>query len=210
MFAILAAISSIRGLRANPREALVHENYTCMGIRRPITRIYSETLEDKAARHKLADKRRLERIHRQIKFVRLMKKLMIEVEQKEREMTLNGGSNLDSERLREQVKVTSEKVEMYAKRYNVPFEDDWNLNKEDDNYDRDLNAIIRKKILLSTSLPSDSNTSIIFDTMPNKYNIMSQEKQGEDESRKNENFDGAMGDNQTVSTTMTKKPLIIN
>jgi len=75
MFGLFAALNSLLKPREG-REALNYENYIRTGEKLPSHRIYRESSIDRQTRKELASTRSKERVEQQIKFIRLMKKLL--------------------------------------------------------------------------------------------------------------------------------------
>jgi hypothetical protein len=138
MFGLLAALNSLPKQREG-REALNYENYIRTGQGLPSTKIYRESSVDKRARKELAAIRYKERLQQQVKFVRLMKKLLIKVDHE----TLNGEIDEELEQMRIKVAQLEIKVEKSARAKDINCEDMFDMDKPDDAYDIELEQIIR-------------------------------------------------------------------
>ena len=146
MFGLLAALNSLPKQREG-REALNYENYIRTGQGVPSTKIYRESSVDKRARKELAAIRYKERIQQQVKFVRLMKKLLIKVDDE----TLNGEIDEELEQMRIKVAQLELKVEKSARAKDINCEDMFDMDKPDDPYDIELEQIIRTATSNATS-----------------------------------------------------------
>ena len=138
MFGILAALSSLTA-RDHGRHALHYENYIRTGQEPPATKIYSETSAEKQARHELAAVRRKERLEQQVKFVRLMKKLLVRADQD----VADGGIDDELEQMRTKVAQIELKVGRAARHEDVNCEAMLNPDTPDDADDIELEDMIR-------------------------------------------------------------------
>ena len=134
MFGLLAALSSLPKQREG-REALSYENYIRTGQGLSSSNIYRESSVDKQARKELAAIRYKERLQQQIKFVRLMKKLLLKISNVEIDDEL--------EQMRIKVAQLELKVEKSARAKDINCEDMFDMDKPDDAYDIELEQIIR-------------------------------------------------------------------
>ncbi|CAF2629198.1 unnamed protein product [Rotaria sp. Silwood2] len=138
MFGLLAALSSLPKQREG-REALNYENYIRTGQGFPSNKIYRESSVDKRTRKELASIRYKERLQQQVKFVRLMKKLLIKIDHE----TSNEEIDEELEQMRNKVVQLELKVEKVARTKDINCEDMFNMEKPDDAYDIELEHMIR-------------------------------------------------------------------
>ncbi|UJR30794.1 hypothetical protein I4U23_018313 [Adineta vaga] len=141
MFGILAALNSILKPREG-RNALNYENYIRTGQGLPSTKIYRESSLDRQARKDLATIRRKEQIKQQMKFVRLMKKLLFKIDNETSENEIDD----EVEQMRLKVAELEIKVEKSALAKNMNCGDIHDMDKPDDDDDIELEEIIRKVI----------------------------------------------------------------
>ena len=183
MFGILAALTSIKTERQG-RQALDHENYIRTGQGLPRTRIYRESSEEKRTRKELAQIRAQQRFVQQVKLVRLMKKLRRQIDDE----------NVDEEvdEMTEKVRQLELKVIHIAKQKNINVEAMLDLEKPDDDDDRQLEDIVRQA---SIHMPDTENCD---------------RKEGEDSFRNilpnplMNNNDQSHGDNMNLQSDQTK------
>ncbi|CAF1572799.1 unnamed protein product [Adineta ricciae] len=137
MFAIIAALN-IFSRKHEEREALNYENYIRTGQTVPTTKLYRESSFDRRARKELANVRRMERIQQQVKLVRLMKKLLLKIE----------GELPDEivEQIRLKIAQIEIKVAKSARAEQINCDDMLDLDKPDDDYDIEIEEMIRKAI----------------------------------------------------------------
>jgi hypothetical protein len=159
MFGLLAALNSLSKPQEG-REALKYENYILTGQGLPSNKIYRESSVDKQARKELAAIRYKERLQQQVKFLRLMKKLLI----KANEETPNGEIDEELGQMRIKVAQLELKVEKAARAKDVNCEDMFNMDKPDDAYDIQLEQIIRTA---TSNIPPTENiqSNIINETI---------------------------------------------
>ncbi|CAF1206670.1 unnamed protein product [Rotaria sordida] len=158
MFGLLAALNSLPKQREG-REALKYENYIRTGQEFPLNRIYRESSIDKRTRKELASIRYKERLQEQIKFVRLMKKLLIKIDHE----TINNEIDDELEQMRNKVIQLEMKVEKAAHAKNINCEDMFNMDKPDDDYDIELEQMIRN-VTLNVSTIENINSKKIQQT----------------------------------------------
>ncbi|CAF1641548.1 unnamed protein product [Adineta ricciae] len=137
MFAIIAALNTF-SRKHDEHEALNYENYVCTGQAVPLTKVYRESSFDRRVRKELANIRRMERIQQQVKLVRLMKKLLLKIE----------GELSDEivEQMRLKIAQIEIKVTKSARAEQINCDDMLDLDKPDDNYDIEIEEMIRKSI----------------------------------------------------------------
>ena len=135
MLGVLAALTAIHQ-QGEGRDALHYENYIRTGQGSPSTKIYRESSANRRARKDLAAVRYTERIREQIKFVRLMKKLLIKIDQET-------ARDEEVEQMRTKVTELEVKVEKSARARNLPCEHMLDLDRPDDADDIELEQIIR-------------------------------------------------------------------
>jgi hypothetical protein len=159
MFGLLAALNSLSKPQEG-REALKYENYILTGQGLPSNKIYRESSVDKQARKELAAIRYKERLQQQVKFLRLMKKLLIKADKE----TPNGEIDEELEQMRIKVAQLELKVEKAARAKDVNCEDMFNMDKPDDAYDIQLEQIIRTA---TSNIPPTENiqSNIINETI---------------------------------------------
>jgi hypothetical protein len=156
MLGLLAALNSLISKQCEGREALIYENYIRTGQGLPSSKIYRESSVDKQARKELAAIRYKERLQQQVKFVRLMKKLLIKADHE----LVNGEIDEELEQMRIKVAQLEVKVEKAACAKNINCEDMFNLDKPDDAYDIELEQIIRTATSnVTTTKNFDSKTT---------------------------------------------------
>jgi len=174
MFGLLAALNFLPKQREG-REALNYENYIRTGQGLPSTKIYRESSVDKRARKELAAIRYKERLQQQVKFIRLMKKLLIKVDHE----TLNGKIDEELEQMRIKVAQLEIKVEKSARAKDINCEDMFDMDKPDDAYDIELEQIIRTATssIVNEKLKQDDkasgdnvNTQVSYMINNNPYN----------------------------------------
>jgi hypothetical protein len=174
MFGLLAALNFLPKQREG-REALNYENYIRTGQGLPSTKIYRESSVDKQARKQLAAIRYKERLQQQVKFIRLMKKLLIKVDHE----TLNGEIDEELEQMRIKIAQLEIKVEKSARAKDINCEDMFDMNKPDDAYDIQLEQIIRtatsnignEKFKQDDKASGDNvNTQVLYMINNNPYN----------------------------------------
>jgi hypothetical protein len=182
MFGLLAALNSLPNQREG-REALNYENYIRTGQGLPSTKIYRESSVDKRARKELAVIRYKERLQQQVKFVRLMKKLLIKAENE----TPDGEIDEELEQMRIKVAQLELKVERAAREKDISCEDMFNMDKPDDAYDIELEQMIRTT---SSSIPTTENI---------QSKITKQSSRTINETLKEDNK--ASGDNVTIQSS---------
>lgn len=136
MFALIAALTTIPQRREG-REALHYENDVRTGHGAPSTRIYRESSAERRARKDLAAVRRMERVQQQLKFVRLMKKLLVRIDQDTVE------DDADVEQMRVKVGQLQVKVKKAAHDMSLACDDVLDLNRPDDAEDIALEQAIR-------------------------------------------------------------------
>lgn len=108
-------------------------------------RIYRESSAERRARKELAANRQREHVYEQIKFVRLMKKLLEKI-------ALQQNTNDDEfELMRSKVAQLELKIERAARTKQINCEDMLNLSKPDDDYDIRLEEFIRLTVSNSSS-----------------------------------------------------------
>lgn len=147
MFGLFAVLNTLIPKQREGREALIYENYIRTGQGLPSSKIYRESSVDKRARKELAIIRYKERLEQQVKFVRLMKKLLIKLDNE----INNGGVDEELEQMRLKVFQLERKVEKAAHAKDINCEDMFNINKPDDTYDIELEQIIRTAISHSST-----------------------------------------------------------
>ena len=145
MFGILAALTSISTERSG-RQALDQENYVRTGQGLPRTRIYRESSEEKRTRKELAQERSRQRLVQQVKLVRLMKKLLQQIDASE--------NDKEFDEMAEKVRQLELKVIRIAEQKNFNAEVMLDLAQPDDDDDRQLEQIVRQA---STRLPDTEN-----------------------------------------------------
>jgi hypothetical protein len=138
MFGLLAALNSLSKPQ-DGREALNYENYIRTGQGLPSNKIYRESSVDKQARKELAAIRYKERLQQQVKFIRLMKKLLIKADNE----ISYGEIDEELEQMRIKVAQLELKVEKAARAKDINCEDMFDMDKPDDAYDIELEQIIR-------------------------------------------------------------------
>ena len=138
MFGLVAALYSLSEQRED-RKALNYEN--CVHTRQylPSSKIYRESSVDKRARKEIAVIRCKERLKQQIKYVRLMKKLLIKIDRE----TFNEEVDEQLEKMRDKVVQLELKVGKAAIAKDIDCEDMFNMEKPDDAYDTELEQTIR-------------------------------------------------------------------
>lgn len=136
MFGVIAALNSFFSNQREGREALIYENYIRTGQGLLSNKIYRESSVDKQVRKELGAIRYKERLQQQVKFVRLMKKLLIKANR-------HGEIDEDLEQMRIKVAQLELKVERAARAKDINCEDMFNMDKPDDTYDIELEQIIR-------------------------------------------------------------------
>lgn len=183
MFAILAALTSVVKPREG-REALKYENSTRCEQGISSKKIYRESSIDKKARKELAATRYKERLQQQIKLVRLMKKLLLKIDQE----AYNDDKDEELNQIREKVTQIELKVEKAARAKDINCEDMFNMNKSDDAYDIELEEIIRNSTL---------NISHREKSYPKTDEQMS--------NTKHEKFRQSCGDNTDIQTIHINK-----
>ena len=147
MFGLFAALNSFIPKERQGREALIYENDIRSGHGLGRDRIYRESSADRKARKELIVIRAKERIQQQIKFVRLMKKLLIQIEDIDE----------DFEQMREKVAQIEMKIEKAAREKQINCDEMFDLNKPDDDYDIQLEQLIQRVVLNETN-NTDSKT----------------------------------------------------
>lgn len=155
MFGLLAVLSSLMKPR-NEREALNYENYIRSGQGFPSTRIYRESSEEKRKRKELAAQRSYQRVEQQIKLIRLMKKLLQQTEQYDRQ----GEIDSDFERMRHKVAELQEKIERIAQEKNFIGTELFDLEKNKQFDDVELEQFI---LNASMKMEDDEPKSKSFD-----------------------------------------------
>ncbi|CAF1148358.1 unnamed protein product [Rotaria sp. Silwood1] len=141
MFGLLAALNFLPKQREG-REALKYENYIRTGQGFSSNKIYRESSVDKRIRKELAAIRYKERLQQQVKFVRLMKKLLIKIDHDR----LKEEIDEELEQMRNRVAQLELKVEKVARTKDINCEDMFNMDKPDDAYDIELEQMIRNII----------------------------------------------------------------
>ncbi len=136
MFGVIAALNSFFSNQREGREALIYENYIRTGQGLLSNKIYRESSVDKQVRKELGAIRYKERLQQQVKFVRLMKKLLIKANR-------YGEIDEDLEQMRIKVAQLELKVERAARAKDINCEDMFNMDKPNDPYDIELEQIIR-------------------------------------------------------------------
>jgi hypothetical protein len=146
MLGLIAALNSLISKEREGREALIHENFIRNGQGLSTNKIYRESSVDRRARKELAASRYKERLHQQVKFVRLMKKLLIKANQSEE-------IDEEFEEMRQKVAQLEFKV-----RKDMNCEDMLDLTRPDDAYDIELEEFIRTTAS-STKLNDDEKAN---------------------------------------------------
>jgi hypothetical protein len=139
MFGLLAVLNSLVPSQREGHEALIYENYIRTGEGVRLNKIYRESSADKRVRKELATIRYKERLQQQVKFVRLMKKLLIKADHEK----VNGEIDEELEQMRIKVTQFELKVEKAACAKDINCEDMFNMDKPNDPYDIELEQIIR-------------------------------------------------------------------
>jgi hypothetical protein len=154
MFGFLAALYSFIPKQREGRERLIYENYIRTGQGLPKTKIYRESSVDKRTRKELAEIRYKERLQQQIKFIRLMKKLLIKA---------NHNAEIDEELEQMRIKVSQLelKIEKAACAKNINCDDMFNMDKPDDAYDIQLETIIRN---VTSNITTTTTTTENFES----------------------------------------------
>ncbi|CAF3342434.1 unnamed protein product [Rotaria socialis] len=142
MFGLLAALTSL-SKRNEGREALNYQNYTSIGQRIPPNKIYRESSADRRARQELGAIRYKQQIKQQIKFVRLMKKLLMKIDHE----MFNPETDDELEEMRKKIIQIQLKVEKVARTNNINCDDMFDMHRTDDTYDTELEETIRNAIL---------------------------------------------------------------
>ncbi|CAF2984041.1 unnamed protein product, partial [Rotaria socialis] len=133
MFGLLAALTSL-SKRNEGREALNYQNYTSIGQRIPPNKIYRESSADRRARQELGAIRYKQQIKQQIKFVRLMKKLLMKIDHE----MFNPETDDELEEMRKKIIQIQLKVEKVARTNNINCDDMFDMHRTDDTYDTEL------------------------------------------------------------------------
>lgn len=140
MFGFLAALTSFVPKQREGRDALIFENYIRTGQGLPGNRVYRESAVDKQARKELAAIRSRERLQQQIKFVRLMKKLLIKADR-------DGETDEELEQMRVKVAQIEAKIEKAARAKEMSCEDMFDMDMPDDAYDIQLEQLVQRATL---------------------------------------------------------------
>ena len=140
MFGFLAALNSFVPKERHGREALIYENDIRSGGGLPRNRIYRESSVDRKARKELIGIRRKERIQQQMKLVRLMKKLFVQIEH-------SGEIDAECEQMREKITQIEMKIEKTARENEMKCNDMFDLDQPDDDYDIQLEQLVRRATL---------------------------------------------------------------
>lgn len=143
MFGLLAALNSFMPKERQGREALIYDNDIREGHGLPKHRIYRESSADKKARKELIGIRTKERIQEQMKFVRLMKKLVLQIEQ-------SGDIDEDFEQMRRKVGQIEMKIEKTARENGINSDEMFDLNQPDDEYDIQLEQLVQRVVFNET------------------------------------------------------------
>ncbi|CAF0849992.1 unnamed protein product [Adineta ricciae] len=122
MFAIIAALNTF-SRKHDEHEALNYENYVCTGQAVPLTKVYRESSFDRRVRKELANIRRMERIQQQGEL-----------------------SDEIVEQMRLKIAQIEIKVTKSARAEQINCDDMLDLDKPDDNYDIEIEEMIRKSI----------------------------------------------------------------
>lgn len=180
---ILAALNSLMA----PRKALNYENYIHTGQGFPSNKIYCESSVDRRARKELAAVRYRERLQQQVKFARLMKKLLIEADQE----VSNGDIDDELEQMRDKFAQLQLKVEQAAHKNDINCKDMLDMHKPDDAYDIELEQIIR-----NAALSVASTDNVYSKTIEQTSNLINE---------KLKQTDKACGDNVYIQTLNTNE-----
>lgn len=156
MFGILAALTSISSEhQSRERSDGDHRLRTGQGL--PSTKIYRESSEEKRARKELARIRSEQRLVQQVKLVRLMKKLLRQAD--------DGNVDEELKQMAEKVRQLELKVIRIAEEKNFNADAMLDLEKPDDDDDRQLEQMIR---LASVHMPDTENSTETIDEPPRK------------------------------------------
>jgi len=137
MFGVIAALCSLVS-KSNDNGIRTEQEFS-------MNRIYRESSADRCARKELASHRQRQYLYEQIKFVRLMKKLLSKI-------AAQDPIDEEFEQMRSKVAQLELKIERAARAKQIDCEDMLNLAKPDDDYDIKLEEFIRTTVSKSSSI----------------------------------------------------------
>jgi hypothetical protein len=163
MFAFLTAFSSLISKPREGRQALIYKNYIHTGEGVPRNKIYRESSEDKRVRKQFAAIRYKDRLRQQVKLVRLMKKLLIKI-----------NDDKELEQIRKKIDQIEFKIEKAARENDVNCEDMFDMDKPDDIYDIQLEKLVISNITTTENFQLKTvNEKLIYDVQASGDHINS-------------------------------------